>query len=300
MASQMRRATHNLVILSILALILVGVLVVRELIDSFGSSSTPVEPPPSHVGYPEAPAELSTIKEDSAEPLKQETIARVAVVIDDFGYQWPQDHVQGFINSKYPVTLAIIPGAWASKRTAKAANENGHEIIVHVPMEPDHPDDHTEEKMLNWEMSGNEVFEYLDWAFASVPYALGLNNHMGSYVTTYAPTMRYVAAYCSQNDKWVLDSITHPKTLLYAKAVDRGVKAVKRSIFLDHEDDPEYIRGQLMSAVEKSKRYGKVIVVIGHPRRTTWSVLSKEMPILAENGVEWVYLSEALENVQQP
>ncbi len=127
MGTQMRRATRNLVLLSILAPVLEGGLVVTELLDHFGSGSAYAEPIPSHVGYPEAPSDLNTVPEEDIKPVKQEVAARIAIVIDDFGYQWPQDHVQGFVNSEFPVTLAIIPGAWASERTAKAASNNGHE-----------------------------------------------------------------------------------------------------------------------------------------------------------------------------
>ncbi len=202
MGTQMRRATRNLVLLSILALVLEGGLLLTELLDRFSSSSAYAEPTPSHVGYPEAPSELNTIPEGDMKPVKQEVAARVAIVIDDFGYQWPQDHVQGFVNSEFPVTLAIIPGAWASERTAKAASKNGHEIILHVPMEPDHEDNHTEENMLRSSMTEEEARAYLDWAFASIPQAVGLNNHMGSGATQDPDLMNWLAAYCYDNGQW--------------------------------------------------------------------------------------------------
>ncbi len=168
-----------------------------------------------------------------------------------------------------------------------------------MPMEPDHYDPNAEKNLLHREMSDEEISVYFSNAEASVPYAVGLNNHMGSGATQDIPLMTSVARQCAVRNWWILDSITHPRTVLYSTAVKEGVPAFKRDVFLDHEDNPEAVLKALMKAVNISRKYGRPSIAIGHPRKTTWEVLKEEIPALREKGVEWISLSSAVKGKEQ-
>src|SRR4030067_635128 len=66
-------------------------------------------------------------------------------------------------------------------------------------------------------------------------------------------------------DVFFLDSLTNPKSVAYATAREFGLKAAKRDVFLDNEENnPEYIRGQLEELARIAKKRGRAIGV-GHP-----------------------------------
>ncbi|MDP8208446.1 MAG: divergent polysaccharide deacetylase family protein [Candidatus Electryonea clarkiae] len=223
-----------------------------------------------------------------------DSIVRLVLVIDDFGHQWDTPAVQGLLHLEIPVAIAIIPGTWAAKRTAKLASELGKEIILHLPMEPDHPEPNTEQTMLRIGMSPEEVGAFIDKSSMNVPGILGLNNHMGSAATRGRKLMSFVANECKIRNWWILDSITHPKSVLYDEAVRAGVPAITRDIFLDHENNPESVRKELYRAVGIARKWNRPVVLIGHPRKVTWEVLASEIPLLKEKGIQWVPLSKVL------
>ena len=242
------------------------------------------------IGYPEAGPELDI----GLEPGEKfdDGHAKLVLVIDDFGYQFNSEPVYGILTLDIPVTIAIIPGTWASKKIANLAAKYGKEVIIHFPMQPDHDDPHMEKIMLSRGMGSSEIDSLFDTAIESVPGAIGVNNHMGSGVTQDRSLMAEIARLCSLRGLWILDSITHPKSVLYAEAVNAGVPAARRDVFLDHENDPEKVREALYHAVQVSRKKGRPIIVIGHPRPVTWAVLKEEVPLLREQGVEWLPLSE--------
>ena len=58
---------------------------------------------------------------------------KIAIVLDDWGYTMKQVPALG--NLRRPVTLAVLPGLPHSADVARAAQADGHEVILHMPME---------------------------------------------------------------------------------------------------------------------------------------------------------------------
>ena len=60
--------------------------------------------------------------------------ARIAIVLDDWGYNLK---AMPWVKSMdEPLTLALLPHLAYSKRIAEKAHAYGHEILLHLPMEP--------------------------------------------------------------------------------------------------------------------------------------------------------------------
>jgi len=128
----------------------------------------------------------------------------------------------------------------------------------------------------------------------SVPGAAGVNNHEGSALTENKEAMKFLMAELKARNLFFLDSLTNPKSVAYATAIEFGMKAAKRDVFLDNEgDNPVYIREQLATLVDIARKHGKAIG-IGHPHPVTLSELRKWLADTGALGIEIVPVSRLM------
>jgi Uncharacterized protein conserved in bacteria len=64
---------------------------------------------------------------------------------------------------------------------ATKAHNSGHQVLIHLPMAPLSKQP-LEKDTLRPEMSSDEIDRIIRDAYNKVPYAVGLNNHMGMLV----------------------------------------------------------------------------------------------------------------------
>ncbi|MCR3755899.1 MAG: divergent polysaccharide deacetylase domain-containing protein YibQ [Sodalis sp. Psp] len=102
---------------------------------------------------------------------------KLSIVIDDFGYR-PATESQ-VLNMPINVSIAVLPDAPYVNRIANKAYQQGREVLIHLPMAP-LSKQALERNTLSPEMSCDQVAEIIHEATQKVPYAVGLNNHMGS------------------------------------------------------------------------------------------------------------------------
>jgi hypothetical protein len=136
-----------------------------------------------------------------------------------------------------------------------------------------------------------EIARTLEEDFATVPGAVGVNNHMGSAATADPRVMRAVLAVLSRRGLFFLDSRTTDATVAEETAGDASVPAVSRRVFLDDVATEEAVRRQLEELVRRARLEGDA-VAIGHPYPATLAVLEKELPELASRGVRLVKVSD--------
>ncbi|MCB1802305.1 MAG: divergent polysaccharide deacetylase family protein, partial [Gammaproteobacteria bacterium] len=96
------------------------------------------------------------------------------------------------------------------------------------------------------------------------------------------------------NRLYFVDSRTDVRTVARRHARAAGLAHAARDVFLDNEQDAHYIRGQLDRLVAIARERGKAIG-IGHPYPETLAVLERELPRLAERGVELVPVSQLVQ-----
>ena len=60
--------------------------------------------------------------------------AKMCIVIDDFG-SYDQSGVLKLAECKVPLTCAVLPFVDNSKQNAELMTNNGHEVILHMPMQ---------------------------------------------------------------------------------------------------------------------------------------------------------------------
>jgi uncharacterized protein len=211
----------------------------------------------------------------------------IAVVMDDLGLN--RRNTAALNDLKAPLTLAFLPYAGALEEQARAGRAAGHELIVHVPMEPlgrDWPGPNALLASLGEEEFTRRLQENLDRFSGFV----GINNHMGSLLTTDRDLMGLVMAEMRRRDLLFLDSKTTPDSVALAMARRHGVPSVQRDVFLDNEINPAYVRRQLAATEEVARRTG-MAVAIGHPHDVTIEALRYWLPTLERRGFRLVPLS---------
>ena len=76
------------------------------------------------------------------------------------------------------------------------------------------------------------------------------------------------------HDLYFVDSRTDAGTVARESARAAGLPNAQRDVFLDNQQDPDYVRSQLMRLVAKARREGTAIG-IGHPYPATLEVLAE-------------------------
>jgi len=238
----------------------------------------PYRPPPAAKAVP--PSKVPSPPE-KAKP-------KVAIVLDDWGYNIK--NLNAVLEINKPMNLSILPGLPYSAFVANKAREHNFEVILHMPMEPK-AKMRLELSTLYTTMSDDEIRLNLAKALESVPHAKGISNHEGSKATRDQRLIKVVFAELKKDNLFFLDSLVTNDSACESLAVEMKIKFAKRSIFLDNESSPAYIRKQFEKLIDLAVKNGKA-VGIGHDRPNTIAILKEMIPRLEENGIELTYISE--------
>ena len=172
---------------------------------------------------------------------------------------------------------------------AQKAKDHGFEVILHMPMEPK-AKIKLELATLYTNMSDDEIRSSLSRALQTVPGADGINNHEGSKATGDRRLMKVVFGELKKDNMFFLDSLVTNYSVCESVAKETGIRFVKRSIFLDNENDPDYIKKQFEKAMNLALKSGSA-VAIGHDRPNTVAVLKEMIPLIEAKGIEFTRVS---------
>ncbi|MFG1175464.1 divergent polysaccharide deacetylase family protein [Erwiniaceae bacterium CAU 1747] len=219
---------------------------------------------------------------------------KLSIVIDDFGYRPAQENQ--ILQMPAAISVAVLPNAPHAREMATKAHQRGHEVLIHLPMAPLSKQP-LEKDTLRPEMSVDEIARIVHDAAADVPYAVGLNNHMGSAMTSSLSGMQKVMQVLDGYNFYFLDSMTIGNSQSTRAASGTRVKVIKRRVFLDDTQNETDIRRQFTRAVRLAQRDGSAIA-IGHPHPTTVRVLQQMLPTLPAD-ITLVRPSQLLNEPQQ-
>ncbi|CDG15860.1 divergent polysaccharide deacetylase family protein [Xenorhabdus doucetiae] len=199
--------------------------------------------------------------------------ARLAIVIDDVGYRVNEDNK--LLQLPVAVSIAILPNSPHGRKIAEKAHQQGREILIHLPMAPlsQQP---LEKNTLHPAMSREEIARIIQDAIQKVPYAVGMNNHMGSAMTSNLKGMEKVMQVLSQSRLYFLDSVTIGNAQVTKAAMGTSVPVLRRNVFLDNIQTEAETRHQLSRAIALARRQGSA-VAIGHPHPTTLRALQQAL-----------------------
>lgn len=214
----------------------------------------------------------------------------LAVMIDDLGHD-PQA-ARRAIDLPGRLTLAFLPYGHAIPELTAAAVARGHDVFLHLPMEPEGPDDPGPNALLI-ALDPAELARRLAWAFEQVPGAVGVNNHMGSRATRDPDLMLPVLREIHRRGLAFVDSRTSPLSVANALAGQLGLAHAARDVFLDNDPAPVAIRARLDEAEQFARRDGTALA-IGHPYPSTLAVLAEWLPGARMRGIELVTARELI------
>ncbi len=221
---------------------------------------------------------------------KPKTGVRLAIIIDDMGSSMSEARLLAAI--KVPLTFSIIPGLHADKAVAEYAASHAIESMIHIPMQSKGwPARRLEDNGLLVAMNAGDLQERVSQFVQQFPGAVGVNNHMGSEFTEHEEKMEAVLQVVKKNDLFFIDSVTSPESSGMRVSQRLGIKAARRNVFLDNEQERTYILGQLNQSVRLARKNGSAIAIC-HPHPVTISTLAGALPELAAQGVQLVPVSQ--------
>jgi polysaccharide deacetylase 2 family uncharacterized protein YibQ len=211
----------------------------------------------------------------------------VAVVIDDLGLN--RRGTAALNHLRAPLTLAFLPYATDLDRQTQAARAAGHELLVHVPMEP-RSRDWPGPKALTSKLGPTELISRLRSNLRSFRGFVGINNHMGSLLTADSGSMDLVMAELRQRELLFLDSRTTAASVAAREAERMQVPFAKRDVFIDNDLDLSSVLRGLAHAEGIARRQG-FAVAMGHPHDVTIEALKRWLPGLDARGIALVPIS---------
>ncbi len=214
---------------------------------------------------------------------------KVAFIIDDLGYE--TEVAKKMMELEFPVALSILPFLQYSAFIAEEGKKNNQEIMLHLPMESINSSTNPGPGAIKSFMSEEEVRQTVRGSIFNFPYVIGVNNHMGSKITEDRKIMKIILEEIRRSNLFFVDSMTTRNSIAYEVAQEMEIKSAVRSVFLDNENDMEYIKGQMLVVQETALREGEAIA-IGHSRINTFYVLKRMIPELIKAGIEIVPVSE--------
>lgn len=212
----------------------------------------------------------------------------IAVVLDDVGVA--RSHAEMAIDLPGVVTLSFMTYADGVANMAARARAKGHELMLHVPMEPLDGDVDAGPQVLTTDLPEAELLKRLAWGLDRFPGYIGINNHMGSRFTQNERGMSVVLAELKRRGLLFLDSRTINTTVGDKLAARMGLAHVTRDVFLDNEMDQAAVVRQLVETERIAASKGQAIA-IGHPHPATIAAIRAWMPQAEARGFVIVPLS---------
>jgi polysaccharide deacetylase 2 family uncharacterized protein YibQ len=221
-----------------------------------------------------------------------EASAKLAIIIDDLGYDGGL--ARRFLEIGAPLSFSVLPHGTFSDRIARRVHEAGRELLLHLPMEPKgYPEVEPGAGALLVGMTDVEFVQILRKNLDSLPYIIGVNNHMGSRLCEHEEKMRLIMQELKSRSLFFLDSRTSSETKAYSVAQQLNVPSAKRDVFLDNIQSPKAIRSQVNRLIQLARLRGEAIG-IAHPHEATLAVLKEAIQSLSGKGVELVPVSQII------
>lgn len=202
----------------------------------------------------------------------------VSIIIDDIGFDRKMAYAMGNLNKD--ITFSILPGAPFGKVIARMLHKEGIQVMLHLPMEPvEYPKINPGPGAILAEMQPDQLLSQLRNDLGAIPYIKGVNNHMGSRITTMSDKMRQIFTILKEKHLFFIDSRTTKNSVCRPSAALLRIPFAQRDVFLDNIQSIAYIKRQLKELIHIAQKHGTAIA-IGHPYKATYTALKQNLPML--------------------
>lgn len=216
---------------------------------------------------------------------------KIALIIDDIGCSLSR--ARQFLEIEEPITYSILPRLSHSYDLALEIHRCGHEIMLHQPMEPYNSRLDPGPGALYVGDGADRIAGVIERNIAYVPFATGVNNHMGSRFTSSEKAIREALRVVEKSGLFFVDSLTSSRSIAYKTARRFHMPAASRNIFLDNVHHEASILSQLLKLKMHALKYGRAIG-IGHPFSETARAIRRFSSTLKDSNISFVPVSAVL------
>lgn len=218
---------------------------------------------------------------------------RISLIIDDIGFNI--SGARRFLELEIPITFAILPRLRHSRELAHEIHQEGHEIILHQPMEPYDRFLNPGPGALYVGDAEMKIARIMTENLTEIPFAFGVNNHMGSRFTSCEREITDALTVLRGSGLFFVDSLTSRQSVVCDTARRLQVPAISRHIFLDHYPGEEPVLFALERLLLCALKRGSAIG-IGHPHPYTARAIERFMNIFEDSNVSLVYVSSLVQH----
>lgn len=215
-------------------------------------------------------------KPPKREAIKEGHKPMLAIIIDDVSVR---SHVNAIKSLNLPITMSFLPPSKHRPNSHALASKESF-YMVHLPMEAQN---FTKEEPFTLKVGDSQ--ELITQRIAEIkklfPNVKHINNHTGSKFTSDESAVKKLVYALNKANIEFIDSRTIGSTKVPAVMKSYGKKYVSRDIFLDHEFDKKYVKGQIKKAVAFAKEHGSAIA-IGHPHSNTIMAINESKKLFDE------------------
>ncbi len=214
---------------------------------------------------------------------------KIVLIIDDIGY-----HKQDIEAVDLPgnVTLSVLPGTPYGKEYASRARLKGRDVMLHIPMES-LSGKALGPSALTTRLSEDEFNRILSDSLEEIPFAIGINNHMGSLLTQLPEQMDWTMSFLKSKQLFFLDSRTTKYSQAKNAANKYGVTYFRRHVFIDNVRTEDAMKAQFESLIRLAEHHD-IAVGIAHPYKESIAFFKKHLPTLERQGIQLVKVSDML------
>ncbi|PKQ27633.1 MAG: hypothetical protein CVT63_06960 [Candidatus Anoxymicrobium japonicum] len=213
----------------------------------------------------------------------------VAIVVDDVGNG--VDKLPLWIAIDAPLSFAVLPAPPLSAQLAEQLYMSGYVIMMHVPTDNAPPNSFSGTGQLATGMDRATVFATLDSNFATVPHATGMNNHQGGRGCDQLDLMTFEVEWAKSKGLFVVDSSSSADSKVSQACLALGLPRRENEVFIDHQNEPEYIRGAMRNLANLARQNGCAIGICHWHRPNTAAVVGEMIQTLKAEGIHFAFVS---------
>jgi polysaccharide deacetylase 2 family uncharacterized protein YibQ len=211
----------------------------------------------------------------------------IGIVVDDVGNVTDKLPLWTAIDA--PLCFSVMPYPPLSQQLAEQLYQSGDVIMMHVPTDNAPPNSFSGKGQLATGMSRDTVFSTLDADVATVPHATGMNNHQGGRGCDQLDLMTYEVEWARSKDLFVVDSNSSVSSKVTQACLALGLGRRKNEVFIDHQNDPDYIRKAMRELADLARKNGTAIGICHWHRPNTATVVGEMIKTLKAEGIHFAF-----------
>ncbi len=214
----------------------------------------------------------------------------IAIVVDDTGYD--PANLDQWLSIDAPITFSVIPYCAYSSSLADRLADAGYQVMLHVPTVNEKPNSYAGQGQLDVGMDRDTVFRTLDADLAQVPHVAGFNNHEGGLGCNDLALMTLECQWAVDRGLFVVDSNSSTHSKVSQACADVGLPRRVNQVFIDHQNEPDYIRSAMHNLADIARKHGTAIGICHFHRPNTPAVVGEMIETLEAEGIHFAFVRD--------